>query len=1132
MRRVGFLTSNSWSASPEETAAWTFLKARKSIRSQRINIQEVQANPKVLRAFDVLWWHFDSSLEIPDTHTNEAVVEALRKFVERGGGILLSLLAAPYVVDLGLETLRPNVIVRSTWSETSWTSDYPDMRGLATFKGHPIFRGFPGGSFTWSPISGDPYSAAYYQNVIPAQGRVVGVEKNYIRVNEDRRIISEFSKGRGRIMTIGAYLYFASAEQRFKNHRDLLTEQSLEYLASPLRLGRSQKSKSSRMHPTYWGFEHSTVEERPAKKSAAPRFRTSIPRASGDLEIHRDLNATERNELFDINGDRILMMGEERGGVEEVWCHPVRILHALKTGFNIDNSGLHWSASLAPEVTIRPESFSRRYTVDEAVIEETVFADTVDPAGVLAYRIKSVKPVEILITAIVDLRMMWPLSPQATGGLRYRWDKGLNAAVVTDDSGGLCSVIGGSQKPIQNCAGQYNGVSVVDGSLVGESTDRTQVAVGMRFLVGPGSRRLALFFGGSSLGEGEAVSAYRRMASDPGRSLTRRVQRFKKLERSTVGVQTPDVAVNDAIRWARWSLDRLFAGMPGVGRSLMAGYGLSSSGWNGGHDISGRPGYAWYFGRDSVWTCLAILDYGDFGRVRDVLEFLGNHQEPTGKILHELTTSGFAHYDAADSTPLYLILMGRYIRASGDRSFVLTQFERIEKALRFCLSTDTDGDHLIENRGVGHGWIEGGHLFPSHSEHYLGSCWVQALEESSFLAKVVGKQILSKRWEQEASRSRTSLEKKFWNPDTGFYRFALRTDGTMSEEKTVLSTVAMYLGCTRPERSQQSLAEFASDRFTTDWGVRIVGKDHPSYKASGYHTGSIWPLFTGWTSLAEFRCHRPLQGYSHLLANMNLYDQFSGGCMEEVLHGERFAPTGVCPHQAWSESMVLQPLFEGLLGLRVDAFSETLHLRPYLPPGWNGLRIARIAVGSSLIDLTIDRAAGETQYSFSRRSARVPGKSQDSVSIVLEPLFPLGTVVSDTDADGKITRQRFTVSDHTKALRLELKLDRTSRVRIRHRLGVGLVIDPPHLRKGQGSAGLRVIEESWNRKTYEVVLEGRKGHEYLTDFYDPSEAIRSIDGGIALAREGGRLLVSIRFPGDSAEETYVRKVVQLQTGTT
>jgi glycogen debranching enzyme len=93
-----------------------------------------------------------------------------------------------------------------------------------------------------------------------------------------------------------------------------------------------------------------------------------------------------------------------------------------------------------------------------------------------------------------------------------------------------------------------------------------------------------------------------------------------------------------------------------LGRSLLAGFANTGEGWN-----SGRPGYAWFFGRDACWTALAILHYGDFESVKELLRFLGRHQDLSGKILHELTTSGAAHYDAADATPLYVILLGRYL---------------------------------------------------------------------------------------------------------------------------------------------------------------------------------------------------------------------------------------------------------------------------------------------------------------------------------------------------------------------------------------------------------------------------------------------------------------------------------------
>ena len=91
-----------------------------------------------------------------------------------------------------------------------------------------------------------------------------------------------------------------------------------------------------------------------------------------------------------------------------------------------------------------------------------------------------------------------------------------------------------------------------------------------------------------------------------------------------------DTAVADALRWAVYRLDSALVRTPGLGTSLVAGYWKSSEGWG-----DGRPGYAWYFGRDAVWTALGSLAAGDFDAAAHVLRFLGTHQDPSGKILHE-----------------------------------------------------------------------------------------------------------------------------------------------------------------------------------------------------------------------------------------------------------------------------------------------------------------------------------------------------------------------------------------------------------------------------------------------------------------------------------------------------------------
>ena len=164
---------------------------------------------------------------------------------------------------------------------------------------------------------------------------------------------------------------------------------------------------------------------------------------------------------------------------------------------------------------------------------------------------------------------------------------------------------------------------------------------------------------------------------------------------------SPDEALNTAFEWAKVRLDSFFVDTPGVGRSLAAGYAAARPGWG-----DGRPGYALYFGRDACWSALALLAAGDFAGARLVLRFLGDTQDVSGKVIHEYTTSGLAHYDAADSTPLYLLLAGRYAAWSGDLAFLEGQWRRLEQAYRFCLETDADGDGLIENTRVGHGWIE------------------------------------------------------------------------------------------------------------------------------------------------------------------------------------------------------------------------------------------------------------------------------------------------------------------------------------------------------------------------------------------------------------------------------------------
>jgi glycogen debranching enzyme len=393
---------------------------------------------------------------------------------------------------------------------------------------------------------------------------------------------------------------------------------------------------------------------------------------------------------------------------------------------------------------------------------------------------------------------------------------------------------------------------------------------------------------------------------DPGEWAERRAAERRRQREQGFVLEADDPALAEAVEWAKWRLSTYRVHVPELGTSLVAGYSRSRPDEFG----DGRPGYAWFFGRDACWTALACLAVGQHDSARQVLEFLGRHQDVTGKILHECTTSGVVHYDAADSSPLYLLLAARYLAATGDVETLRHEWPRIRSAYTFCLSTDTDGDGLIENTNVGHGWVEFGRLGGHHVSLYLAGVWVAALGELEVAARALGELELAEELAYHAAAARASLELSFFDPLEARYANGRRPDGSLDMAETVMTAVPLALGAVRPERCARWLDRVASEDFTALWGVRLVPRSDPEYDPAGYHAGAAWPLYSGWVSLAEFRAGRSAAARRHWEAALRLYRAASLGAWPEVIHGDEARSIGVTSDQAWSTAAALFPLLE------------------------------------------------------------------------------------------------------------------------------------------------------------------------------------------------------------------------------
>jgi hypothetical protein len=254
----------------------------------------------------------------------------------------------------------------------------------------------------------------------------------------------------------------------------------------------------------------------------------------------------------------------------------------------------------------------------------------------------------------------------------------------------------------------------------------------------PGADHKVIVIAASVEGSRQLEATYKDMVAHAGDYETEAASYYRQYLNRTVALELPDAELQQAYDWARINMAQSLVENPFIGKGLIAGYRVDAG--------DRRPGYDWFFGRDALWTALALNASGDFQETRQALQFLSRFQRQDGKIPHEIPQSAsligpldktaFA-YASADATPLYLIAFDDYVTRSGDLEFARQMWATLEGASRYLNST-LDANRLARNEGSGHGWVEGGPLLPAHMEFYQAALGVEATRAWSHLARVTG----------------------------------------------------------------------------------------------------------------------------------------------------------------------------------------------------------------------------------------------------------------------------------------------------------------------------------------------------------------------------------------------------------
>src|SRR4029079_2252066 len=234
------------------------------------------------------------------------------------------------------------------------------------------------------------------------------------------------------------------------------------------------------------------------------------------------------------------------------------------------------------------------------------------------------------------------------------------------------------------------------------------------------------------------------------------------------------------------------------------------------------------FGRDSLWTSLALDASSDFATTRAALDFVAKYQRADGKIPHEISQAAnlvpwfenFPYgYASADATPLFIIATNDYVIESGDVAFINAKWDNLWRAYQFLRST-YDAQGIPQNFGFGHGWVEGGPLVPVKGELYQSGVGAESLRALGNLAKLAGKTDVSSRLEQEFADHKAQLNQAFWSPEKNILAFGLDTNSQRVDIPSVLATVPMWFGLMDTDKAGKMIDALAASDHQTDWGMR------------------------------------------------------------------------------------------------------------------------------------------------------------------------------------------------------------------------------------------------------------------------------------------------------------------------
>ncbi|MBD2718398.1 MULTISPECIES: glycogen debranching N-terminal domain-containing protein [unclassified Synechococcus] len=496
---------------------------------------------------------------------------------------------------------------------------------------------------------------------------------------------------------------------------------------------------------------------------------------------------------------------------------------------------------------------------------------------------------------------------------------------------------------------------------------------------------------------------------------------FQPTDQPLGAEQHYSAAMTATIEWfrdARRSAASVITDSPAFNSWLMRSFSdvhlLASRVEDGLYPYAGIPWFSCPFGRDGLITARQMLMV-EPRLARGVLGYLASnqalvedpaHDEEPGKILHEARLGEMAalgevpfasYYGAVDSTPLFLMLAGDYLRRSDDRDFIAGLLPELEAAMAWIRRAEaSSADGFVHYRRASQGglrnqgWKDSDdaihHADGRLAEGSIALCEVQAYVYGARRAYASILERLDRTSEahgllEEAAALKRRFHQAFWTPSIDSYALALDGSGEPCQVRASNAGHCLLTGIASPQAAAAIARRLMAPSSFNGWGIRTLDERERRYNPMSYHNGSVWPHDNALIAMGLAR-------YGHRSEALQiLTGMFETACalpmyrLPELFCGfqrrEEEGPTSypvACSPQAWASASVFG-LLEAITGMSIerDQGSGRVQVRlrnPTLPMGLNVLDFNGLRLGDEEINLQFHR--GDHDVGVLVRS-RTPG---------------------------------------------------------------------------------------------------------------------------------------------------------------